>query len=111
MSVETRTAIAEALSTVDGVEGYPKRPSVPRTGDGWALWGGAERWEGGPFVTTWRIVIVLPSDEAAADEWVAEHLDDLIDALQRVSHIDRIDPALEKVAGNDAFRLQFTARE
>ena len=112
MSVEARTAIAAALSTVDGVTGYPKKPSTPRAGDGWALWGGAERWEGaGPFVTTWRVLIALPPDEAAADAWIAGHLDDLIDALQHVAHIDRIDPAIDKVAGNDAYRLQLTARE
>ena len=112
MSVEIRTSIAAALSTVLGVTGYPKAPTIFRTGDGWPLWGGSERWDGGgPFVTTWRVVIVLPADEAAADEWIADHLDNLVDALTPVVHIDRIDPALAQVAGNDAFRLTFTCRE
>ena len=112
MSNEARATLAAALSTVDDCKGYATAPTAPRTGDGWALWGGAERWDtGGPFINTWRVVVVLPSDEVAADTWIAGHLEDLIDALTPVAHVDSAAPALAQASGNDAYRLQITVRE
>lgn len=107
--IGTRAALAAAAGTVDGVTGYAKQPGAYRTGDAWAVWGGSERFDGGLFLTTWRVLVAIPNDEAGADQWIADHLEALIDALQPVAHIDRVDPVL--LAGTNDRALQFTARE
>lgn len=111
MSVQLRAAIAAALSTVDDVHGFGKQPSAFKTGDAWPLWADAEREDGGIFVTSWRVLVALPSDTAAADTWIEDHLDDLIDALQPVAHIDRVDPVRIGQGENAPPALQFLVRE
>lgn len=112
MSVQLRAAIASALSTVGDVHGFAKQPSAFKAGDAWPLWGGAERYAGGgPFITSWRILVALPADTAAADTWIEDHLDDLVDALQPVVHVDRIDPVRIGSGDNAPPALQFLARE
>jgi hypothetical protein len=110
--VSIRDDLAAVLSTVDGVKGYPKAPAAWNTGDGWPLWSGANRWEdSGLFVDTWRIMIVLPSEEGAADAWIDAHLQALVDAISPVAFIDSMVPALAQASGNDIYRLQITVRE
>ena len=55
--------------------------------------------------------MALPPDESAADAWIEDHLQALVDAISPVAFIDQVQPALSKAAGNDMYRLQFTVRE
>lgn len=81
----TRTALADALTTVDTVTGHRYPTTTKRPGDAWPLWVGATPPDDGryafTFVQAWRVEVVLPTDPEAADEWVAGHIDDLVDAL------------------------------
>ena len=106
----TRAALAAALSTVDGVTGYVKRPTTPKPGDGWPLWRGSERGAGWAFTAGWAVLIVLPGDEAAADAWIDAREAALFEALEPVMFVDRLDPAAVPVAGTDAFALMITGR-
>lgn len=78
-----RDAIAAALSTVDGVTGWPRRPRTIRPGDGWPVWRGAERQPAGfAMAHTFSILLALPPAEQDADGFVDDHGDDLIGALE-----------------------------
>lgn len=88
-----RAEIAAVLDTVTDVKGYPKRPKATKSGDGWPQWSGSERDEqSGQFAETWRVLIELPADEAAADAWVDEHRDELWDALSPAGWITAFEP-------------------
>lgn len=104
-----RQAIADAISTVPDCVGYLERPNTFRPGDGWVQWGGAERWNGaGPFINTWRVLVGLPNVETAAESWIADHLQDLVNAISPVAFIDSVEPV--NIAGSTP-ALQFTVRE
>lgn len=102
-----RADIAAAVSTVAGHKGYQRRPTALNTGDAWPQWSGGERSGGALFVNTWRIYVVVPSDETAADAWADQYGDLLADALAPVLFVDAIAPAL--LAG-DVYALMITGR-
>lgn len=88
-----RAEIAAALSTVDGVRGFPARPNTPTTGDAWPRWGGSERDDiSGQFVRTWMAVVQLPADDTAADAWIDAREDALWAALDPVGWITGFEP-------------------
>lgn len=89
--MSVRTDIAEALSTVDGVQGFAIRPAGAQLGDSWPKRGAATHVAPGAWETSWQIVVLAPTDEAAQDDWIVAHQDDLAEALAPVVHIDSID--------------------
>ena len=68
-----RTELAGILSTVSGVAGHRYRPSAARSGDAWPLVESLDNEQVGAFQVTWRVVVVLPSDERAASDWFDTH--------------------------------------
>jgi hypothetical protein len=94
--VATRQALATALSSVDGITGYAYSPNAYKAGDAWGQWGGATPIEKGPYsttlVTTFRVVLVLTADQEAADAFVSQRLDALVDALAPLLAIQGIEP-------------------
>lgn len=91
-----RQAFANALSTVDGLKGYPYRPGSPRPGDAWPQWsGGTVDDASGQIMNGWSVLIMLPQDERAADEWIDDHAQLVGDALEteQVAYIDGFAPA------------------
>lgn len=89
--MSVRTDIAAALSTVDGVQGFLIRPQSPRQGDSWPKRQTATHVAPGAWETSWQIVVLAPTDEAAQDAWIDTRIDDLAEALAPVVHIDSID--------------------
>lgn len=76
-----RSDLAQALSTVAGVNGYLKKPAALATGDGWPRVTGLQHVAPGAWETSWQVVIILPDDEVARDEWLIARYDAVIDAL------------------------------
>jgi hypothetical protein len=106
---EFRTAVATALSTVDGVKGYAKRPGAINVGDGWPRWGGGHRDVGAiAFEETWHVIVAAPGDEDTATEWCDAHRDALFAALSPLLYITALEPALLPMAGTDTYALQIT---
>ncbi|MEU5965951.1 hypothetical protein ABZ777_32500 [Micromonospora parva] len=108
--VGDRTAIATALSTVDGVTGHPTRPTVLTPGDAWPLLGPLDRADGYSFTATWRVFVVLPPDEIAASEWLDAHVDGLADALLPVGFVDQFVPVAVTTEAGDQLAIQITMR-
>lgn len=106
----SREDIAAALSTVDGVKGYPTRPDVLFPGDAYPLFGSAERGPGLAFLATWRIILVLGNDEALAMTRTEELVTDVAAALDPVAFVETFVPFAISTQGGDLFALEITAR-
>jgi hypothetical protein len=109
-NADTRAAIAAAISTVDGLTGYVKRPTAMKPGDGWPQWRGAARADGFGFLETWAVLVVLPDNETTADEWADSHGYALATALEPVMFVESIAPATIPASGNDIYALMITGR-
>jgi hypothetical protein len=106
-----RTDIAAAVSTIDGLRGFAKQPTSPNTGDAWPQWSGGERADGAMFVNSWRVYVILPSDDTTADEWADLYGDLLAEALEPVMFVEAITPARLAVTGTgDLLALMITGR-
>jgi hypothetical protein len=96
---ETRQALATALSTVDGVTGYTRPPSALRPGDAWPRFSGMERdAASGEFMVTWRVLILLAMDEAAALDSIADLIPGLYAALQPLAYVQSFTPVVYRTA-------------
>src|SRR6266542_1189359 len=105
-----RLALAAALSTVDGITGYPKRPTVITVGTAWVLWRGMEpdsdqriAWR-----HTWAVAVVVGDSEDAADALVAERADTLADALHYELYVTSIQPSVLPAEGGQMYALTLT---
>jgi hypothetical protein len=88
-----REDIAEALSTVSGVSGFSFRPRVIGPGSGWPLTVTLNRGPAQNFDRTWKVVVVLPSDERAASTWFDEKFQAISDALEyQAGYVESIEP-------------------
>lgn len=112
----TRQELADALSTVDDINGFAYRPTVVNPGDAWPLLTGYDRnGEQLPaltFYTVWRVMVALPTDEQAADAFLDGHAVALVEALLPCGYVDSIEPALLATAGSNVgpFAMLITMR-
>ncbi|MDG4821277.1 hypothetical protein O7635_05345 [Asanoa sp. WMMD1127] len=104
--------MADALSAVDGVTGYPKRPSVPKAGDAWPLVGSLDHAIGSHFMVSWRVVVVLPQqgEEAAMDFFDGAYAE-IVDALLPVGFVTRIEPFALPINNGQLMAVEFTMNE
>ena len=109
-NADTRQAIADALSDVAGVKGYPRRPRSPKAGDGWPLWRGSERADGAAFMETFAVIIALPADEQNADTFADAHAEALEEALRPVLWVESLAPAVTATDSGDMNALMITGR-
>lgn len=105
-----REEIAAALSTAAGVTGYAYRPTTPRPGDAWPLLGVLDRAEGDAFYASWRVLVFLPQGERDASVWIDAHYEAVVDALEQVVFVDRIEPVALAASGGDQLALQLMTR-
>lgn len=93
MSYDLRADIAAAASEVDGVTCYALKPATrTQLGDAWVKWNGNTRSAPGALETSWQVVVLLPQDEKAGDEWRAAREWAFIDALSAVVFVDGMEP-------------------
>jgi len=103
-----RAELAQILSTIDGVSGFAYRPKIMSSGNAWPLLGPLERGPADDYLATWRVVIILPTDERKASDWFANHLEDITDALDQFSYVERIEPYAVQTEGGDVNAMLLT---
>ncbi|HEY3516611.1 MAG TPA: hypothetical protein VGL98_06145 [Gammaproteobacteria bacterium] len=107
-----RQAIADALSTVDGVTGSRYRPTVIAPGAAWPLLDSLAAADGVPaFEVTWRVLVALPTGEQRASEWFDEHHEELADALADFGYVERIEPGRLDTEAGDIDIMIITVRK
>lgn len=108
---EFRQELADTVTEVTGVQGYPYRPPSPRTGDAWPQWAGDDHdAQSGQFEASWRMFVMLPQDERAASQWSDEHKRPIIDALEPVVYVDRVQPGIVTTGAGDQMVMVFQFR-
>lgn len=108
-NADTRQAIADALSTVSGVTGYPARPDALNEGDGWPQWRGATP-QAYAFENTWAVLVILPAGEVSADAFADSHGEALVEALRPVMFVDQIAPATLDTEAGQMYALMLSGR-
>lgn len=108
--LETRQDIVDALSTVDEVTGYLKRPTTARPGDAWVRLAGMEATGyRGLYTVTWVALVLLSADEGAAIEQLETLVPDLDDALRGVAAVTAYAPvSLTGGSGGEQPALEIT---
>jgi hypothetical protein len=108
--VGKRQELANALSGVPDVRGFPFRPTSPDVGDAWPIMGPLDRAAGTAFLVTWLVRVLVPQDEQDASTWFDEHWPHLFEALEVHGSVSRAVPV---VLSQDqlAFEIVLTAEE
>lgn len=110
MTATTRQTIAAALSTIEGITGYAKRPEVLTEGVGWPLVQLLTRGPGQAFQTTWRVVVLLSGDEDTAYDQFDTFAVIAPAALQELLYVDSITPTAYSTEAGDIFGFELIAR-
>jgi hypothetical protein len=80
--MSTRTDIAAAASTIDGVNVTADYRQTLKVGEGFVRWSGRVIDDSRlGWIDTWQVWVGVPQDRAAGEAWVSEHLDALVAAL------------------------------
>lgn len=108
-----RSEVAVAINAISAstLTGYQYRPRTTSNGDVWALLDSIEREQvSGQYEVTWKVVVVVPSDEQSAMECFATWADDITDALEDLAYIERIEPGLLPSEAGDMNCMFLTLR-
>lgn len=105
---DQRQLLADTLSTVTDVTGYVTRPTLLRTGDAWPILPSLDLEHGLIWRPTWRVLVVLPSDEAKAVEWVDTHFAAIVAALRGPAFPTTADLGAFRTEAGDVFLLDIT---
>lgn len=87
-----RQQIADALSTVDGVNGFKFRTKTMNPGDAFPLLETRLRGPARSYEATWRIIVLLPKGEQDASDWMDSHFEELADCFDEIGYVDLIEP-------------------
>lgn len=110
MSATTRQSIADALSVLENVNGYPKKPDVVTIGDAWPLVDSLERGPGQAFQTRWRIALVLGADVETATDQLDELVPAVCEALVAEVYVDSARPLSIPVEAGSLYGCEIIAR-
>lgn len=106
---ESRQEIADALSTINRVQGFKFRPMTPNAGDAWPLVESLDDPAGRNLRVTWRVVVVLPSDEPDAMEYFDSMHEEISDVLnEEIGNVERIEPGILSTEAGDMSAMILT---
>lgn len=92
MSAETRQALSEAASTVEGVSVSPYFRQVTKPGSGMVRRDSTDYPNTFGGVITWQVLVFLPQDMAAAEKFVDEKVPALVAALSPEMRVTTVTP-------------------
>lgn len=81
MTAAARTALADAASSVDGVNVTPYFRGTAEQGEGMVRLEQIAYPDNLGGLVTWQVIVMISQDPAIAEKWVAAHLDQLVEAL------------------------------
>ena len=88
-----REEIAAAANTVTGISVSPYYRQGLTTGDGFVSMGPRTRGDNGfGFVVTWFVLVALPQEIKAAEQWLDANLADLMEALEDEVFVQSVSP-------------------
>jgi hypothetical protein len=91
--MSTREDIAAAVSTVEGVNVTPFHRQSLKTGDGFVRLSVRTRPSNGfGWIDTWEVWIAVPAGIAAAEKWIDEKADALLEALAPEMQVQTMTP-------------------
>ena len=92
-NVDTRQALADAASSVEGVSCSPYFTQTTRAGDAMVRLDHVDY--PNPFggVVTWQVAVVLPQDTGLAERFTDSHVPALVAALGEQMVVQRVTPA------------------
>jgi hypothetical protein len=92
-----RQVIADALSTVSGVDGHPSRPPVLEQGTAWPQWANSSRYGACALLDRWWVwLVVAAGDEQSISEYADAMTVPVWNALDEVTQVELVEPlALE----------------
>lgn len=83
----TRSDLAAALSTVDGITGYEWSPAANKSGDAWPQLASLDRGDIPGFEQSWLVHVRVPgSNGREAAEWAEANAETLVAALLPVAY-------------------------
>lgn len=88
-----KVAVAQALSTVEGITGHAYMPEPPQELDGWMSAGSyVTDTRVGQMMLSFSVLVMTPQgDEPAAFEWFDSRWEEIADALVEHGYLDRVD--------------------
>ncbi len=106
---DTRTALRDALATVDGVNALLRPPTTIANGQAWPQFDGATL-SGVPYgIAGWTVWAVAGSTQTAAETWLDEHAEDVLAALRPVLAVDTVTPVA--IGDTGLIGVQFAGRK
>lgn len=103
MSLEVRTAIAAAASTVDGIEVTPYFRQVTKTGTGMVRLDRIEYPNRFGGIATWQVIVILPQDVSSAEKFIDTNLAALETAVRNEMSVRRVTP--QEIVLSDGSKL------
>lgn len=104
---DVRQELADAMSSIDGIDCSPFWRTVNKTGSACVKFGRADASDNGfGMVTTWDVWVVLPNDMTQAEQWIDDHQDQIVNALKRVYNggVQSLTP-VASAAGNSTINV------
>lgn len=94
MSLATREEIADAANTVEGIKATPYFRQTTRPGDAFVR---LDRWArdstGFGYIQTWALCVLLPQALAAAEEYLDENLETIVEAVSEALVVTTVTPS------------------
>lgn len=92
-NAEARTAIAAALSVVDGIKCTPNFRQTTKPGDAMVRLERMTRDESGfSYMNTWQVLVILPQDIATAEKYLDTRVDSLVTAVSEELVVTSVTP-------------------
>lgn len=91
--MSTRDELAAVATALDGVNVTGHYRQSLKAGDGFVKWNGRDRDDSGlGWIDIWQVWVALPQDLGAAETWLTEHLEPLIEAIDDVLVVTTVAP-------------------
>ena len=90
---EVRQALADAASSLDGINVTPYFRQTTKPGEGMVRLDRMNRAANGfGFMCTWQVIVLLPQDIATAEKYLDQRISDLVEAVSEELVVTSVAP-------------------